>query len=214
MVYSEKAASVFGPSGLNEYDDFLFERALLSIGDYTLVKGRNNSFLIDSDRDIGWKRLLRDDNRKRSYVKELFDSIGTSQIETDLQKIVDESRVTDWRRYFIEFPEMLRVCGFNKFIRWESINDILLMERTQTNGEHREYYSYALCIRLRKMGNDVYYTPSYSVDVYAYISNINEYSIDITYNYAGQYVIEYGNSKTYYGSQDEVLEYLKNKNIV
>jgi hypothetical protein len=122
--------------------------------------------------------------------------------------------VTDWRRYFIEFPEMIRACGWNKFIRRQSPNDILLLERTQTNGEHREYYSYALCVRLRKMGNDVYYTPSYSVDVYAYISNINELSINITYNYAGQYVIEYENSKTYYSSQDEALEYLKNKNIV
>ena len=214
LNYSEKAGSVFSSSGLNHYDDFLFERALLCKGAYTLVKGRNNSFLIDSDRDIGWKRLLRDDSKKRDYVKELFDSIGTSQIETDLQKIIDESNVTDWRRYFIEFPEMLRACGFNKFIRWEGINDILLMERTQTNGEHREYYSYALCVRLRKMGNFVVYISSYSVDDYAYISKINEYSIDITYNYSGQYVIGHGNSRTYCSSQDEVLEYLKNRSIV
>ena len=52
-----------------------------------------------------------------------------------------------------------------------------MMERTQTNGEHREYYSYALCVRLRRMGNFVVYISSYSVDDYAYISKINEYTL-------------------------------------
>ncbi|GMW04527.1 MAG: hypothetical protein AMXMBFR85_05100 [Dehalococcoides mccartyi] len=214
LAYSEKAESVFGSSGLNEYDDYLFERALLSIGNYTLVKGRNNSFLIDFDRDIGWKRLLRDDSNKRNYVKELFDGIETSQIRTDLQKFVGKYAVNDWRRYFIEFPEMIRACGWNKFIRWESQNNILLLERTQTNGQHREYYSYALCIRLKNMGNSVNYISSYSVDNYAYISNINGYAVSVYYNIAGQYVVEYEDSKNFFSSQDEVLAYLKNKSIV
>ncbi len=195
--YSEKANFIFNHSGLNKLNDFLFERALLCKGDYLLRKGRNYSFIIDFDRDIGWKRLLRDNNDNRNYVKELFDSIVISQIETDLQKVVAESIVADWRKYFIEYPEIINVCGSSKFIRWESANDILLLERTQTNGYHREYYSYALCIRLKKMGNQLRYHGDNSVDYIKYIKRINDHDIKIYYNNKGQYVVEY-NSKTNY----------------
>jgi len=211
--YAQKAACVFCDSGLNRYDDFLFERALLCKGDYTLKGGRNYSFLIDSHRDIGWKRLLRDDS-KRGYVKELFDSINASQVVTDLQMTIENARVTDWRKYFIEFPEMLRKCGFYKFIRWGGEHYILLLERTQTNGEHREYYSYALCVRLRKTGNTVCYTSSYSVDSCAHISNVNGHDIEISYLFPGSYHVKYQGSTSRYESQDEVLQYLKDNSIV
>lgn len=215
LVYSEKAETVFGPSGLKEeYDDFLFERALLSIGNYTLAKGPNRSFLIDLDRDIGWKRLLRDDSVQRSYVKELFDNVEASQIETDLQRIVDKSKVNDWRRYFIEFPEMIQKCGYYKFIRWGSPDNILLLERTQTNGKHREYYTYALSIRLREMGNDAVYNPSRSVDIKACISEINGHAIKIEYYIYGEYVVAYGNSSNNFSSQDKVIEYLKKNKLL
>ncbi|MFC1942537.1 DUF262 domain-containing protein [Chloroflexota bacterium] len=212
LEYSEKAESIFDLSGLNKFDGFLFERALLCKGDYTLNKGMNYSFLIDSDRDIGWKRLLRDDNDQRTYVKELFNNIGTTQIEIDLQKIVNDSNVTDWRKYFIEYPEMIMVCGWNKFIRFESQDDILLLERTQTNGFHREYYSYALDIRLKRMGNRVFYHSDISVDYPKFINEINGNEIEISYN--GQYVVKHNGTTNNYDSQDDVITYLINENIL
>lgn len=206
--YSTKAASVFGDSGLNPFPDFLFERALLCKGDYLLSKGRNYSFAIDSDRDIGWKRLLREDDSKRTYLKDLLDGIDASNIQAGLQQIVDTSNVIDWRRHFIAYPEMIGACGYNRFIRQESANDILLLQRTQTNGMHREYYSYALCVRLRNMGNEVFYHEDNSVDNPKYISNINGHSIQISYNYKGQYLVDDGAITFDFASDDEVIGYL------
>jgi len=212
LKYSEKAGSIFNHSGLNKFDSFLFQRALLCKGNYLLNKRMNRSFLIDSDRDIGWKRLLRDDTRKRDLVRQLFDSIDTSQVQSDLQKIIDETDISGWRKYFVEYPEMIMACGSNKFIRFESPDDILLLERTQTNGFHSEYYSYALDIRLKRMGNEVYYQTANSVDYLKFISRINGHEIKISYK--GQYVVKYNGTTNNYGSQDDVITYLKNENIL
>jgi hypothetical protein len=216
--YSLKANSVFSQTGLRKFNDYPFERALLCKGNYTLSKGLNNSFLVDSDRDIGWKRLLRDDNRKRDYVKELLDDLGKSEIEKDLQSIINLSTVTDWRRYFIEYPEMIGACGLNKYIRWESKDDILLLQRTKTNGSHSEYYSYALCVKLRRTGNTVLYMENNSVDYWKYIYYINGHATKIYYAYSTggqwQYVVTYEESTNRFDSQDEVLTYLTNQKII
>jgi ribosomal protein L28 len=86
--YSEKAKAVFDKVGLNNFDDFLFERALLATGNYLLKKGSNYSFLIDNDRVISWKRLLRDNNDKHKVLKSLFDNINVSTLIQDLEKII------------------------------------------------------------------------------------------------------------------------------
>ena len=213
LEYSEKAAAIFNHSGLNKFDKYLFERALLCKGDYLLYTRMNYSFLIDYDRDIGWKRLLRDDNANRGYAKELFDSIGTSQIEIDLQKIVNESNVMDWRKYFIEYPEMIMACGSSKFIRFESSDDILLLETTRTNGYHREYFSYALAIKLRKAGEQVYYHKDNSVYYTKYISNTNGHDIKISFS-TSQYVIEYNGTTTPLDSQEDVIDFLLKEDIL
>jgi hypothetical protein len=44
--YAEKTKAVFSNNGLNNFDNYLFERALLATGDYLLSIGRNYSFLI------------------------------------------------------------------------------------------------------------------------------------------------------------------------
>lgn len=153
--YTEKAKAIFVEKGLNDSNNFkdsLFERALLATGDYLLKKGSNFSFLINNDRDISWKRLLRDNNDKRKILKQLIDSISVLNLTDDLNKIVDKfSEKNDWRYYFIEQPEMISACGKQKLIRWNSKFDILLLGRTQTNGEHREYYSYSLFVELKDL---------------------------------------------------------------
>jgi hypothetical protein len=60
QVLLKKAAAVFSaPSGgLATLDDFVWERTLLCHGDYLLRKSSNWNFLVDTERDISWKRLL------------------------------------------------------------------------------------------------------------------------------------------------------------
>jgi hypothetical protein len=152
--YSEKAIAVFDRVGLNNFDDFLFERALLATGDYLLKKGSNYSFLIDNERDISWKRLLRDNNDQRKVLKSLFNNINVSTLIQDLEKIITAfSDKNDWRYNFIKEASIINQCGEKKFIRWNSEFDILLLKTSATFGNHKEYYSYSLFLELKESLN-------------------------------------------------------------
>jgi hypothetical protein len=215
IEYGNKAATMFSSHGLNDFGEYLWERALLSKGDYTLVKARNYSFLINDDRDISWKRLLRDDDKQRDYLKLLFDQINVETVKDDLERIIDNDNSDNWRRYFIKRPEILAVCGDKKFIRWDSDEDILLLERNRTNGQHREYYSYALKVKLENLGNKVSYVESNSVDFLKYISSINRKSVQISF-WSGRYRFKVReNVYEAFTTEQEIIEFLiQNKYIV
>jgi len=216
--YSQKAQVVFKDKGLNiEFRDHIWERALLCKGDYQLPQGINYSFLIYIDRDISWKRLLRDDNgKRRNYVKELLDDINIQTIVEDLQKIIDDFKTEDWRTNFIKFPDIIKQCGIKKFIRFKSKgDDILLLEQTMTSGYHREYYSYSLKLKLEEMGNTVRYVKDRSVEYEKYISSINGKEIHISYvqykeTDKWKYKIKIENKdEVFFETEKEVIDYLQ-----
>lgn len=212
--YSDKFFKIFNRAGLRPIDAFLFERALLTQGDYLLWKGRNLSFLIDIERDISWKRLLRDS--KSSVLKSLLDQIDVSELEFGLKKLINDfTDDQDWRYYFIKFPNILAQTGRNKFIRrrWDNDNDILLLEKTQTNGTHREYYSYAILCELEMLGYEVSYLTASSDQYYKSIDSVNGVEIDIRFDAderVDKYRIEFGNEVFHPKSHDEVIEFVKN----
>jgi len=174
--YAEKAKAVFSNDGLINFDSYLFERALLATGDYLLSIGRNYSFLISkgrNERDISWKRLLRDDNKQRKVLKSLFDNIIPATLIQDLERIVaDFSDKNDWRYYFVKRFEMIDTCGSQKLARFNDNNefDILLLGSTMTSGFHKEYYSYSLFVELKdKISLDEsLYKDQKSVDYWKY----------------------------------------------
>ena len=175
--YEATFLSVFKEDGIREFDDFLFERALLSVGDYPLYTKSNYSFLVNgNDRDISWKRWLRDDNR--ASLQDLFDRIDIDGVEESLQQLIDEYKEKeDYRYYFIKYPDVMAQTGKNKFIRFNDDNDILLLEKTKLNGTHREYYTYAICCELEEKGFEVEYIPNTSEDAPKFICSINEKAI-------------------------------------
>jgi hypothetical protein len=171
--YIEKAKAVFNNEGLKHFDNFLFERALLATGDYLLTKGKNYSFLINNERDISWKRLLRDENQKRIVLKLLFDKIEQTTLTENLEQIVNTfSDINDWRYYFIKYPEIISVCGSQKLARFDDNNedDILLLGSTMTSGFHKEYYSYSLYLELKNKISlaENSYRPQKSIDYWKY----------------------------------------------
>lgn len=218
-LYSQKADTIFKEDGIKEFEDYRFERALLSFGDYLLKKKGNWSFLIDgTDREISWKRLLRHTNRK--FLKELVDSLTIESIEDQLQRIIEDNAADDWRKYFIQLPETIRVCGTNKYTRWleDDGSSIFLLEKSQTNGLHREYYSYALACLLRKEGHDVVYHPDSSIDYLKYISEINGVELAVTYGWNGSeysYMVALEDEEVQnFNDQDTIIEFLDSKGIL
>lgn len=171
LNYWKKATLVFENDGLKQFDGFLFQRALLAKGNYLLKKGQNHSFLVDKDREISWKRLLRDENEgRRDYLKSLLDGLPEGFTQEDLQSVVSQFKdKTDWRYHFIKQPEIIKACGDQKFIRWYNERNILLMKLPKTSSYHQEYYSYALALSDEMKSlvetKELNYKPHKSVDI-------------------------------------------------
>lgn len=190
-------------------DKALFRRALLCYGgndSYMLPPDKaRQSFLDNTDRDFGFKRLLRDDNNgKRTYLKLLMDDIVLDKpICEQLQEIIDNKTFDEtdrWKRYFVKMPEILDCVKSSdeskadpqgkwvftipqRFIRRNSSDDILLLTRTQTNSVNRELYSYVLFIKARQSGLKVYYNEDYTdnAEKYAYYDNKQGERIQVVY---------------------------------
>lgn len=222
--YKERAESVFNDNGLRSFPEFIFERALISIGNYTLTKGRNRSFLVNYDREIGWKRLLRDsENKKRYIVKALLDSISSCKdVEKELRCIIANSTSNNWRRYFVKYPQTIEKCGTEKLFRVSSeysYQDILLLEKKQTNGKHREYFSYGLSCQLEEMGCKVGYQTANSVDELKFISSINGKPVYITYRIINDekdfgFIVENKNGEVKLRNENETIDFLKSENFI
>jgi hypothetical protein len=149
--YLNKAQAMFSSQGLKDLGAYIWQRALLSIGDYLLPSGRQNlSFLVNSSTDqASWKRLLRGTGPKvpeaRKILHQLWDRLTLDQpLEKQLDDIIkDSANVEAWRAAFVQTPSALEYCG-NKSIRWISTTAIYLLSKTQMNGSHAELFTYCL----------------------------------------------------------------------
>jgi len=154
-----------------ENNDYKVQRAILSKGDYLIEASSYRYNFISSkkvknyERDFSWKRLLRVDlkedekwRERREYVKNLLDDIdyNAENLVESLTNIYKKSIVTDWRKYFIENPELIRYCG-QGYITKYSDNKILLLGSSQLNHYHKELYSYLLALKCNN--NNVDFTP-------------------------------------------------------
>jgi len=136
--------------------DFIFERAVLTKGDYLTTSSQNRKNLLSTNlvknnikRDHSWKRLLRvsDDvewTNKRSIVKQVFDDerFVTDDYFESLKSICLD-KTDSWRDYFVTCPSLIGYCK-QGIIRFESDNDILLYGESQSNHMHVEMHTYYL----------------------------------------------------------------------
>jgi len=243
-TYLNKFIMLFDKDGVKKEIEnaALFRRALLCYGgqySYMLPPGKaRQSFLDNTDRDFGFKRLLRDDNSgKRNYLKELMDDISLDRpIEEQLQEIIDRKTFDDtdrWKQYFVKMPEILDCVSINdeskkdpqgnwvfaipqRFIRRNSADDILLLSRTQTNSINRELYSYVLFLKARKMGLKVNYKAEFTdnAEKFAYYDNKQGEQIQVVYKNKEDVGYAYIAKKTddteliYYDSLEMMLDYV------
>lgn len=154
--YLARAQALFSDTGLNDFGDYRWERALLAKGDYLLTRGLNRSLLRNGQGEATWKRLLRgslrsDDTieQKRQYVREVFDEIDLEKgVRHSLDLVLaSASALEPWRRAAIEQSEVIEYC-WGRNIRWHSDGNIYLMRRIQMNGEHAELFTFHLKVGL------------------------------------------------------------------
>jgi hypothetical protein len=142
--YVDKAIAALDYLRNRKDSQFLWERAVLTKGDYLLPSSYYRYHFLTTtgltDRDNSWKRLLRlnreIDNlavwdRKRKYVKDVFDDtrFDAKDVRSSCVEIIKD-QVPDWRQYFVRRPELISYC-LSGFIRRENDLRIYLLETTK-----------------------------------------------------------------------------------
>jgi hypothetical protein len=161
--YFEKLEKIFSnaDNGILKNNNFLFHRALLSEGDYLIEKGYNFTFCSNESalrtKIENWRKVFSNDD-KRIILKQLLDKLDTNNIGESLNTIINLfDYKADWRYHFVKNPKIIEYCGhlqtrFKLIEGKEDEYEILLLEKSQTNGYHAEYYTYALYLDLRNQG--------------------------------------------------------------
>ncbi len=163
----ERAAAIFGSTGLKTFDAFVWERVLLSYGDYLLPNGRNLSLLDNEDREASWKRLLRgsykgDDGlrAKRELVRSALAVVDPVDVRGSLERRIqqylateDKSSTAWWLRLLVECPYALAYCK-KRFMRNAGQDGLFLLQKERTSAYHAELRTYHLAhVTLPKMQN-------------------------------------------------------------
>lgn len=246
VEYLHKFEMIFDKDGIKEELDKnnIFRRALLCYGgadSYMLPPNKTiQSFLDNTDRDFGFRRLLRYDKnsiQKRNYLRELMDDIDFKRPITDqLQDIIDNKKFDEnerWKIYFVTMPEILNslfVKGKSteepyggwvfkdskRFIRRNSNDDILLLTRTQTSSTNRELYTYVLFLKAREKGLSLEYHSDYTdgAEKYAQYIDKNGQEVHVLYEQKDEsycYVARNSEGELYQGNIDQMLDYVKQR---
>jgi len=169
--YSQIMMDLFDADGLNcnyENDNYSFRRALMyfsSSYSYGYQKGQNWSFLKNRDRDISWKRFISDSRTiatgipHNEILRFLIEGIrnqtfnGKTYSQAFNSYLLYSSNVWDWRYYFLESPDVWSYMSDDKFVRWDSDNEIYLMKTTRMSGMHAELRTYYLYGKINGSNN-------------------------------------------------------------
>ena len=150
------ASCMFLAKGLNDSGKHLWQRALLTRGDYLLPSGRNRSFLVDSAGEEGsWKRLLSGSTpaaaRARRLLKGLFSALSADKpIEAQLIAMIGDCEgVEPWRNALVSDPKLIDYCE-RRALREDDRGHLYLLKRVQMNGAHAELFGLALFHRIQR----------------------------------------------------------------
>ncbi|MCX6244694.1 MAG: DUF262 domain-containing protein [Bacteroidetes bacterium] len=140
--YYSKICQVFGFNGLLDElcnsDSHLFRNVLMANCDYYLL---NDSFVNNTakDRDWSWKRYLRETGQSHN-IKELLDKWNQIQsFKIFCESEVRGSKVSDWRKYFRDKPEIYNELFNNKISWWNWENgEICLLSKIRWSSRHKE----------------------------------------------------------------------------
>lgn len=228
-------------------EESLLRRALLTYGgknSYLLPAGRPVCCFLDAtDRDNSFRRLFRGDNNNkgaRDYFKQLLDSIDENKdIKAQLQQLILRASYdasSEWKRYFIEMPEILDSMKANgdskkdpsdkfvflnpkRFIYHDGNDRILLLEKTMTSSINREYYSYVLYLKSCKKHSGIKYFTNSNENTEKYVVFVDKNDVEnhILYlkddsitNGVASFVSRVNGASTIIGDMQQALDYIDN----
>ena len=173
--YAQSAGAVFDLLQHNSSDiNYIWERAVLSKGEYFTQRGQDRYNLLSSrstkhniDRDHSWKRLLRIGSaymkreetstkieERQSYIKAVLDDkdFDVYDVKRSLQKICDKALASNslvkWREHFILHPELFKYCKQGFILKNE--DEFVLFKEAQRNHKQYELYTRVIEIKLKQ----------------------------------------------------------------
>ncbi len=147
--YGNKAVKLFKHLDTNK--EYMFERGLLTYGNYLIKKGDSQYNFSSSrrvanyDRDYSWKKLLSvdltnigDENWKPK--RDIFYTIlkdeyfDFNEVEKSLKhRILNFDNYEDWRFDFVKNHEYINACGQGFIFTNDNFNNIQLLNASQMN---------------------------------------------------------------------------------
>ncbi|QDO82463.1 DUF262 domain-containing protein [Shewanella psychropiezotolerans] len=142
-------ASVLFSNSLIETEDFLLQRALLSIGDYLIPSGSNFSFCKNTKvsaryRYENWRRVFNDKER-RTVLFQLLGYLEEGKEKEGLELVIANASCPDWRQLFIQFPQAISYCK-QRQIRFDNDehDEIYLLNGLRMSGRHKGLRTFVL----------------------------------------------------------------------
>lgn len=174
--YLEKAEAMFNAGGLIDLGEARWQRALLSIGDYLLLRGNTNfSFLENSSTEpFSWKRLLRggapgsSEACRRPFLQQLWDHPDYGQpLSVHLDAIIAAaSGLEPWREALVKSAAAVAYCCTIQ-VDDDYANQVYLLSTTQRKGWHAELFTFVLQHQLREASARQSFAP-FSIGDYHY----------------------------------------------
>jgi len=193
---------IFNADGLIQFEKEEFRRALLCYGDYAIYSTNWFFYNNSKDRDLSWKRLLKETANKSStyhqgadFLINLFSDLNNSddivsQFDSIVKNYLCENKKKeekDWTYYFIKYPTLF-LSSEKKYVKFfEEPEDkyIYCLKKTKYNKESDfDFMSLVLLSKLEEKGIDtskIEFEYNYKYDQFG-ISKIQGKSIKIFYN--------------------------------
>ncbi len=234
--YSKKMEDAI-PFFANENENYLWERSVLSKGDYFITAPNNRKNLLNTtknQRDYSWKRFLRERSGKLDFVKDVFDDKNFDSL--DFEKIIENPVIKDEHyKLFLRNPELFRFCedGFfgsndiynsDKVDLFSSINENIgtnrktrLMRKSKKNCKQADLIIYDFWSRKLKnkkinQQHEIFHeeVSNTSDDTWIYCDfkiKENDFRFDIYYNYEDE------KYTIYLSQKEEIMQLDDIKNI-
>jgi hypothetical protein len=155
-AYASKASVLLANKMLHS-QEFLLQRALLSLGNYLVPKGGGRftfcAPLTGSyrERSENWLQVVG-----QPVFRQLLDLIG-DDVEASLRALISGANCTDWRRYVIRMPKLIAYCGeaylVQKYENADGKWTMYLMSKSRMSGYYSEVRTRALYLALKNLQN-------------------------------------------------------------
>ncbi len=224
--YSQKLSMLFSDE-FKDNHDCLFQRALLTFGNYLVdISGRSTFCKFDGrlrDKIDNWRKVFNDDKR-RSYLKELLDNVNIKNLKSDLETLVknyptDES---DWKSLFIKNNDVIKSCS--NYRVWLDKSEIYLArsnaDRWMRKAELRSYILFKTYLKEENFApfENVWYwdtsdvSPCAVIDKWLYKDGKYNFVLDIRYS-ENIFSLTFFDRKSN-NLPDEILEKLRREKFV